>query len=201
MPSYGSERLSFPRHDVEPVLAGSGDSPRPDEPIAQPRIELPTRSQHGFQRTVCDCEFCRAPCRHVPGSLDVADLDKLCPQGQDIFAWAEQHLRAVIDKPYPTLVPARHEGGACHWHYEGRCLVHAHAPYSCAFFDMHMDAAEIARRSAATIASRQKDADAEGLYFRVWLYLQRRGLTAPAGNREALNDELRKKFARRTSLG
>ena len=55
---------------------------------------------------------------------------------------------------------------------------------------MHMDAAEIARRSAATIAARKADAAADGLYSRVWLYLQRRGLTAAAGDRAALNDEL-----------
>ena len=102
-------------------------------------MELPlAREEYGFRRTVCGCECCRAPCRHVPGSLDVTDLVRLCPPPLDLFVWAEQHLRAVVDKPYPTLVPARGPGGHCHWLFEGQCVVHENAPYSCAFFDTHM---------------------------------------------------------------
>src|SRR5262245_13550775 len=101
------------------------------------------REAHGFRRTTCGCTFCQAPCRHVPGSLDPSARSGLCPTGQDGFAWAEQHLRAVTDKPYPTLVPARRPDGACHWYFDGRCAVHEHAPYSCAFFDTHMDDTEV----------------------------------------------------------
>src|SRR5262245_55650859 len=111
--------------------------------------ELPlVREQYGFRRTACACAFCTAPCRHMPGSLDVTDLARLCP-GQDIYSWAEQHLAAVIDKPFPTLVPVRRSNGHCHWLFENKCVVHAGAPYSCAFFDSHMTEDEIERRSAA----------------------------------------------------
>jgi hypothetical protein len=147
------------------------------------------REQHGFTRTQCGCQFCQAPCRHMPGSLDVADLN-LCPPGEDIFSWAEQHLRAVCDKPYPTLVPARQENGSCHWLFEGRCAVHDNAPYSCAFFDMHMTEVEVARRSAATIEARREDAARHGLYERVWLHLRRVGLIGIPGNRSALAEEM-----------
>jgi hypothetical protein len=162
----------------------------PTEPAGPPEKPL-VREQLGFRRTACGCEFCKAPCRHVPGSLDVSDLDRLCPPGQDLFAWAEEHLRAVTDKPFPTLVPARGADGHCHWFFEGRCAVHENAPYSCAFFDAHMTEAEAQRRSAATVRARQQDAARGGLYYRVWLHLCRRGLTSRSGDRAALAEEVR----------
>lgn len=152
----------------------------------------PVREQYGFRRTQCACELCRAPCRHMPGSLDVADLLRLCPPNQDPFRWAEDHLRALTDKAFPTLVPARGLDGHCHWLFEGKCLVHADAPYSCAFFDAHMTEAEIARRSDATIDARRADGQQNGLYYRVWLHLCRKGLIAPSGDREALMAEMQR---------
>lgn len=149
------------------------------------------RQQHGFERTVCGCEFCRAPCRHIPGSLDVADLDRLCPPGQDVFAWAEQHLVALIDKPCPTLVPARGSNGHCHWLFQDMCVVHENAPFGCSFFDSHMSPEEAARRADATMAARRADAAANGLYFRVWLHLQARGRVGRSGDRAGLADDCR----------
>jgi hypothetical protein len=149
--------------------------------------ELPLiREEHGFRRTECACPFCQAPCRHIPGGLDPADLPRLGPQGQDLFTWAEQHLRALTDRPFPTLVPARGPDGSCHWFFTGCCAVHAAAPYGCAFFDSHMRPQEIERRYAATIQARQADQAANGLYYRVWLHVCHKGLIATAGSREAL---------------
>jgi hypothetical protein len=146
----------------------------------------PVREAHGFQRTRCGCEICKVYCRHTPGALDPADLLRLCPSGADVFIWAEQHLRALIDRPYPTLVPARDRQGHCLWHFEGRCAVHENAPYCCAFFDAHMPNDEVDRRLAATIRARQEDAAANGLYHRVWLHLRARGMIAEHGNKSAL---------------
>jgi len=157
-------------------------------PMALPLL----REQLGFRRTVCACEYCRAPCRHIPGSLDVADLSRLCPAGRDVFAWAEQHLRALIDRPVPTLVPARQANGHCHWFFDGKCAVHDCAPYSCAFFDSHMTEAEVERRSAATIQARREGATQDGLYHRVWLHLARKGLIGSFGDRSALLEEMGK---------
>src|SRR5262245_41659517 len=152
---------------------------------------LPPREQYGFRRTRCDCTLCAVPCRHMPGSLDVADLARLCPEGQDLFAWAELHLRALTDKSYPTLVPARAANGHCHWLVEGRCAVHENAPYGCAFFDLHQSDAEADRRAAATLKARRDDAASNGLYYRLWLYLCRRGLTVPSGNRAGIIEEVK----------
>jgi hypothetical protein len=161
------------------------EQPRPSDRAPE------EREHHGFRRTRCSCAYCRAPCRHVPGSLDVADLMRLCPPARDVLAWAEQHLRAVIDKPYPTLVPARDIDGGCHWHFDGKCAVHADAPYGCAFFDAHMSDEEVNRRSAATVQARRDDAARDGLYHRVWQHLCRKGLIAPSGDRDALRREWR----------
>ncbi len=113
----------------------------------------PTDRRYGFERTRCGCELCQAYCRYVPGRLDVADLERLCPEGQDVFTWAEHHLRAVPDAPSPKLVPVRRSNGHCHWYLDDKCLVHQNAPYGCAYFDSHMDLAEVTRRSRA--ASRE----------------------------------------------
>jgi hypothetical protein len=150
------------------------------------------REQFGFRRTVCGCEFCAAPCRHIPGSLDVADLPRLCPPDQDVFPWAEEHLRALTGLPAPTLVPARQADGSCHWLFGGKCAVHENAPYSCAFFDSHMTEAEAGRRSAATVQARREDAANGGLYYRVWLHLCRKGLIGRFGDRAALAEEVEK---------
>lgn len=145
---------------------------------------------HGFERTRCACEFCKVYCRHLPGTLDPSDLPRLCPEGQDVFAWAEQHLRAVVGSPYPALVPARGPDGHCHWYFGGRCAVHANAPFGCAFFDAHMSDEEVERRVAATVRASTADAAANGLYHRVWLHLRDKGLTARRGDRDALRREM-----------
>jgi hypothetical protein len=126
----------------------------------------------------------------MPGALGVSDLERLCPPGHDVFTWAEAHLRAVVDKPYPTLVPARRADGACHWYVEGRCAVHEVAPFGCAFFDSHQAAEEVDRRSAATVQARTADAEAGGLYFRVWTHLKQKGLTAPSGDYQVVQAEM-----------
>jgi hypothetical protein len=154
------------------------------------------RERHGFSRTRCACAFCQAPCRHVPGALDPADLSVLCPPSQDLLAWAERHLRALTDKSYPILVPARRDDGACHWYFDGRCAVHHHAPYSCAFFDAHQPQPEIDRRVEATVRAIRDDLASEGPYYRVWCHLCRKGLVGPPGDRAGLRrdvDEIRRR--------
>lgn len=165
------------------ILTGTADD-APAEP----------REAYGFIRTRCDCVICKIPCRHIPGGLDVPDLLKLCPPDQDVFAWAEQHLRALSDKPVPALVPARQANGHCHWYYDGKCLVHTNSPYGCAYFDTHMPTEEERKRYDAMTRSRQADADANGLYTRVWRHLRDKGLIADTGNREAMNDQIRKTY-------
>ncbi len=163
-------------------------------------VEIPTaltptenmREQYGFQRTRCDCDFCKVYCRHVPGRLDVSDLARLCPAGVDVFAWSETHLRAVTDTPYPKLIPARQDNGHCQWYVNGHCAVHQSAPFGCAFFDAHMTPTEVQIRSRTANRASEEDALENGLYSRVWRHLTERGLTRPSGERGALDEEMRR---------
>jgi hypothetical protein len=150
------------------------------------------REELGFRRTECACALCQVHCRHMPGTLIPADLARLCPPGQDLFAWAERHLRALVDKRYPALVPARGLGGSCHWYFEGRCAVHEAAPFGCAFFDSHMTDSETERRSQAAVGAIQEDAAVKGSYYRVWLHLRRKGLVSEAGDRDAVWREMQR---------
>jgi hypothetical protein len=155
--------------------------------------ELPlAREELSFRRTECACACCQLYCRHVPGTLGPSDLARLCPAGHDVFAWAEQHLRALVDRPYPALVPAAREDGHCHWYVGGRCAVHENAPYGCAFFDAHMPPPEVDRRVTATLEAIREDAAAKGPYYRVWLHLRRKGLLGRGGDWAALRAEARK---------
>jgi hypothetical protein len=122
----------------------------------------------------------------------VSDPARLCPEGQDVFAWAEQHLEAVTDQPFPRLVPVKQVNGHCHWYIDGKCAVHEKAPYGCAFFDAHMSSSEVDRRSLAANQASLADAAADGLYYRIWRHLRDRGLTRPAGDRAPLEAEFRR---------
>jgi hypothetical protein len=156
-------------------------------------VELPLlREELGFRRTVCACELCKVYCRHMPGTLAPGDLPRLCPVGQDVFAWAEQHLRALVDRPGPALVPAARADGHCHWHYDGMCAVHENAPYGCAFFDAHMPQDEVDRRAAAAFEAARADEAANGLYSRVWQHLRQKGLIGRGGDRAAILAEAQK---------
>jgi predicted DsbA family dithiol-disulfide isomerase len=168
-------------HGLSDVAAGS------DLPLES----APARERYGFPRTRCGCDFCRAYCRHTPGMLDVDDIARLCPQGEDVFAWAEQHLQAVTDRPYPKLVPARQANGHCHWYVEGNCAVHENAPYGCAYFDAHQSPAEVEQRSRAVTRATREDAASDGLYHRVWHHLRDLGLTRPSSDRVTLAEEVR----------
>jgi predicted DsbA family dithiol-disulfide isomerase len=150
----------------------------------------PEDERHGFARTRCGCTLCQSYCKHVPGRLDVQDLLRLCPQGADVFAWAERHLEAVTDQAYPKLVPARRANGHCQWFQDGGCMVHAVAPFGCAYFDAHMTPEEVQRRGLATSRACLDDAQHHGLYTQVWRHLRDRGLTRPSGNRARLDEEM-----------
>jgi hypothetical protein len=112
-----------------------------------------------------------------------SDLARLCPPGEDVFAWAERHLRALAGRPHPALVPARGVTGGCHWFFDGGCAVHGQAPFGCAFFDSHQPPEEVGRRQEAMARARAEDAAGGGLYTRVWRHLVAKGLVAAPGDR------------------
>jgi hypothetical protein len=152
----------------------------------------PSRTEFGFCRTVCDCQACTLNCRHLPGFLVPADLERLhrhLAPDQDLRAWARQHLLAspgalVVRRGQktriPTLVPARRPDEACTFLTDaGRCAVHAVSPYGCAFFDGHMERAVADRRSKRGLQAVLEAWDAGEMYAHVWVGLAGFGLVAP----------------------
>jgi len=157
---------------------------------------------------------------------DLAGLGPLADGEAALIAWAIEHLLAspapvglkligLDGAPinFPALVPAhRRNGPACHWLLlDGRCAVHEHAPFGCAFFDSHMEAAEALDRKSRAYAEMEKSWHAEekrpecadGLFARVCKALTAAGRIAPAPSeigehmRKTLEQESRKK--RRTA--
>jgi hypothetical protein len=153
----------------------------------------PTRTEFGFCRTACACPDCTLNCRHIPGYLIPADLERmhqhLAPH-EDLGTWAPRHLLAspgalVLRRGQaariPTLVPARRPGGACTFLTDaGRCAIHAVAPFGGALFDAHMPQAEADRRSRRGLQAVLEAWDAGGPYALLWVALAGAGLEAPA---------------------
>jgi hypothetical protein len=149
-------------------------------------------------------------CRFVPGFLVPDDLANLRDPSMSLFDWAREHLLAspgaiVVRQGevfrIRTLVPARQSDGlACHWLADGKCAVHADAPFGCAFVDSHMDEREGRYRSSAALLAviraweyEARDPGCEkGLYARVWTDLQsvRRFAPGPEASRRAMMDSI-----------
>jgi hypothetical protein len=158
------------------------------------------RTEFGWERMSCSCKICVANCRHMPGYLIPADLDRMIPPGVDPFTWAEQNLLAspgaIIKssrtgqlRRVPTLVLATKPDGSCiNLTPDDRCSIHENAPFGCAFFDC-----KISRREANDLSARGvreiMAANVNSLYHRIWRRLNRLGKVSPAP------EEKRKVFA------
>jgi hypothetical protein len=178
----------------------------------------PERVEFGAVRSECGCATCVANCRFKPGFLIPSDLERLVPSGADPFAWARVHLRASVGtkvlqvlgpglaaiRQIGTLVPAHAgppipahgtmalhvEDFACHWLQDGRCLVHAAAPFGCAFFSCRDGESDHDELAKAGVAAVMEDAQEPGLYTRLWQDLWNDGLRAPPRElrQEAMDD-------------
>jgi hypothetical protein len=139
------------------------------------------RTEFGARRSECGCEICVNNCRNMPGFLIPADLDRMIPVTADPFRWAESNLLASpgalamkdgVKFRIHTLVPAIKLDGSCiYLDTDGRCQIHAVAPFGCAFFSCKGEAAP--RLSHAGL--RAVMADGDGLYSRLWDHLDRLG--------------------------
>src|SRR5215467_4126772 len=80
----------------------------------------------------------------------------------------------------PTLVPARKPDGSCRFLKDGRCEIHAEAPYGCAYFSAGQtkeEADTISARGLQEIAKAWRSGD---LYAKLWVMLYRAGHVAPS---------------------
>ena len=152
----------------------------------------PGRIEFGYARSICACPDCSAGCRHLPGYLIPADLDRIrahLAPGEELLAWARSYLLAspgaLVARGgklfrIPTLVPARRPDGACLFLTDAsRCAIHAVAPFGCSFFDTHQDAAEADARSGAGLQAVLADWLRDGPYSEVWRALAEAELRAP----------------------
>lgn len=163
-----------------------------------------------FQRTSCDCERCKAPCRVAPGFLGVGDLDRLqielkIPSAQ-FDQWAREHLaagdgRKVAHKGQvfvcPVIVPQQFEGvGHCAFFQGDQCTVHAAKPIGCSHQNQcEPEAGEGAVRLALLEVAEEwlrVERGGQSNYAALWNFLDVSGRNAiPTRTRNArLSDEL-----------
>jgi Fe-S-cluster containining protein len=165
------------------------------------------RTEFGFERNECDCEKCIQYCLSLPGNLIPADLDTISAHlgYDDLAQFAVENLLAspgaIVSNGeslirIPTLVPQRRPDGACKFLlHDNRCAIHAHAPYSCAFFHAGQDPHEAEARSLRGLRAIAREWSTGGLYARLWIHLFSLGLVAPSPveARERMRRELRLK--------
>lgn len=119
-----------------------------------------TRTEFGFERTTCSCESCVNHCKHLPGYLIPADIERIAQflGNKNIVAFAIENLLASSGATVmkagrlfqiPTLVPRRKEDGSCVFLSENNlCNIHAVSPFGCSFFDSHQSGEEANMRSS-----------------------------------------------------
>lgn len=146
-----------------------------------------------FERTVCDCNDCKECCRHMSGVLHPDDLKPMMELlgHTSLLAFARENLMAspgaiALDRTtgrrinIPTLVPARKEDGRCIFlNDKEQCMIHAVAPFGCAFFDTHMGMREGDRRSNYLHTSIQNAHKYNTEYAYVWRKLKQMGRMVP----------------------
>ncbi len=167
------------------------------------------RTEFGFERTECSCEECTRYCVYLPGALIPTDLDAISAHlgYDDIVRFAVENLLASPGAivsingfriRVPTLVPQRGPGGACKFLRDNRCSIHAHAPYSCAFFRAEQDQREAGARSLRGLQAIAREWSAGGIYARLWMLLHSMGLVAPSPieARERMRREMQEKKKR-----
>jgi hypothetical protein len=166
----------------------------------------PARTEFGFARTVCACHECTLNCRHIPGYLIPADVERIhqhLAPSEDVDEWIRQHLLASLGAVVLcndqvvrilTLVPARRPNGACIFLTEDdRCAIHFVAPFGCAFFDAHQPTEEADRRSKRGLQSVMAAWNTSDAYGRLWVKLALAGLMAPKP--EVARQQLRQALA------
>ncbi|MGH3428238.1 MAG: hypothetical protein ACRDQZ_11850 [Mycobacteriales bacterium] len=141
------------------------------------------RIEFGYERTTCACRGCQTNCRFMPGFLIPADLERMIPADTDPIAWTEVNLLASPGAlvaqgqklfRIPTLVPAVKADRSCmHLSDEGRCDVHAIAPFGCAFFDCGPERGQLSVKGLTDVLQAQRQ---EGsLYRKIWEHLNEIG--------------------------
>jgi Fe-S-cluster containining protein len=117
------------------------------------------RPEPPFARTTCGCSECVACCRRYPGHLIPGDLERIAEhlnlgvESAKTFFWASRGATVVYHgqlRRIGTITPRYSEDrGACVFLTDdGKCRIHAVAPFGCAYADTHMSMSTWQERGA-----------------------------------------------------
>lgn len=151
-----------------------------------------TRTEFGFERTICSCESCVSHCKLLPGYLIPQDLERIARYlgNKNIVTFAIENLLAsqgaIVMKdgrPFriPTLVPKRKANGSCTFLDENNlCRIHAVSPFGCAMFEANQSSEEADMRSSRGLyeIARCWANPSTHLYTIIWRMLDGAGLRA-----------------------
>ena len=110
-----------------------------------------------FPRTSCACAQDQANCAR-PGYLIPGDLERIAAEfgasvADILYLFRPGKGAVVMDRRthaafrIPTIAPRTTGAGCVFGDGHGGCVIHAVAPFGCAFFDVHMGRAEADHRS------------------------------------------------------
>jgi Fe-S-cluster containining protein len=116
-----------------------------------------------FKRTVCACKECCSFCKTKPGALIPSDIPRIARRLVELrLIHREENVTQFLRATNPTTVhdrdtgkqvripkigPARDRRGRCVFLDDSdRCQIHGVSPFGCAYFDAHMEPAEVERR-------------------------------------------------------
>lgn len=151
------------------------------------------RTEFGFERTECACSDCALNCKHLPGYLVPADVERIARhlEYRNLGYFAFDNLLASPGATVmnveghvfqiPTLVPQRKADGSCVFlDANDRCTIHPVSPYGCSFFDAHQPDGEANRRSGRGLqeVAREWTASSRSAYAVLWKLLFEAGLRA-----------------------
>lgn len=138
----------------------------------------------------------------MPGALIQGDLERIAlHQGQGFqegnqfgvdVEWMLKHFQAskgatvatiaddqVVTLSIPAIVPKLTEEGCVFLTEEGKCSIHAVAPFCCAYADPHMDAEEGEPVSKAAVTNQANAWVNHDSYSTYWFVLDSNGKKAP----------------------
>jgi len=161
-----------------------------------------------FERSVCDCNKCKAGCRTMPGSCATGDIERIAAYvgADDVDKFASNNFcasdGAKVLTPdgvmtIPTIVPKQREDGRCVFlTADERCSVHAVSPYGCRNFTICNQSGEsdeeMNRKSSAHLMGIMAGDEASREYVARWSGMVEEGNTAAPilERREKLEKEL-----------